>query len=45
MAHAYHHRCWEVEAGGSELNGHPMTHREFGASLHYLSHCFSLLFF
>ena len=35
---------WQVEAGGSEVQGHPQLHSKFKASLGYMKPSFSLSF-
>lgn len=29
---------WEIEAGGSDVQGHPQLQNDFMASLHYMRH-------
>lgn len=39
MALACHPSVWEVESGGSGVQGYPQLHGEFMASLSYMSPC------
>lgn len=40
LVHICNQNTWEVEAGGSEVQGHPWLHSEFEASLGYVRLCF-----
>ena len=39
MVHICHPSTWEMEAGGSGVQGHPWLHSEFEASLGYMRPC------